>query len=394
MKLKSFFAGSVQAALGMAREELGAEALLVNSRKSPPEAKHLGEYEVVAALMPGDATPAAPAPAGTGGRRKARGTTAAVAAGRDDLLCREVAELRRQMQRMRKAIWQSGLVRLQRAPGTEVLPLLLEAEIEPQLAQEIAACVEARLSGDPLLKEATTPAPRIVSPSTDPGGEERLRQLLRAELERRFSVESELGRDGAQPRIVALVGPPGVGKTATLAKLAVICGLKCRRSVQLLSMDTCRIAAGEPLRTYASILGVGFQLLATALALEQALKKRQHKDLILIDTPGFSPRDRNAAADLAACFARCPEIDIHLTLPATTKSADLTSAVDRFEIFRPSKLLFTRVDEASSFGPAFSEAVRTAKPISFLATGQQVPEDLEAAVKARVIELVLQRDSD
>lgn len=367
MKLKSFFAGSVQAALGMAREELGVEALLVNSRKSLPEAKHLGEYEVIAASMPGDATAAAPAPAATRGRRKARGTTAAAAAGRDDLLCREVAELRREMQRMRRAIWQSGLVRPQRAPGTEALALLLEAEIEPQLAQEIAACVEAA------------------------GGEGRQREFLAAELERRFSVEPELG-SGAQPRIVALVGPPGVGKTATLAKLAVIRGLKRHRSVQVISMDTCRIAAGEPLRTYASILGVGFQSLATVPALQQALKKCQHKDLILIDTPGFSPRDREAAAELAACFARRPEIDTHLTLPATTKSVDLTSAVDRFEIFRPSKLLFTRVDEASSFGPAFSEAVRTAKPISFLATGQQVPEDLEEAVKARVIELVLQRE--
>jgi flagellar biosynthesis protein FlhF len=100
----------------------------------------------------------------------------------------------------------------------------------------------------------------------------------------------------------------------------------------------------------------------------------------------------DAAADLAILLAEHPEIDTHLVLAATSKPADLTCTVDRFEIFRPSKLLFTRVDETSSFGPAFSEAARTAKPISFLATGQQVPEDLQEAAKARVVELLLERN--
>jgi flagellar biosynthesis protein FlhF len=154
-------------------------------------------------------------------------------------------------------------------------------------------------------------------------------------------------------------------------------------------MDTFRIASIEPLRTYAAILGVGFQAVSTGLALAQALQEHRHKDLILIDTPGFGPRDMDAAAELAAVLATHPEVDVHLVLAATTKSADLTSAVDRFEIFRPSKLLFTRVDETSSFGPAFSEAARTGKPISFLAAGQQVPEDLVAAAKDQVIELIL-----
>lgn len=367
MELKSFFAGPVQAALGMAREKLGAEAIVVNSRKSPPEAKRLGEYAAAAASISGDATPAKPAPAGTRARRKARG-----------LALRWPPPAGRSILRMRKALWQSGLAGVRRVPGTEVPRILLEAQIEPQLAQEIAACVEAGVSGDPSL----------------PGGEERPRQLPRAELERRFSVEPELGRPGSQPRIVGLAGPPGVGKTATLAKPAVIRGLKCRRPVQMLSMDTCRIAADEPLRTCASIPGERFQPLGTILALEQALRERQHKDLVLIDMPGVSPGDMDAAADPAACFARRPEIDTHLVLQATAKSADLTSVEVRFEIFRPSKLLFTRVDEASSFGPAFSEMVRTAKPLSFLTTGQQALEDFEEAAKARVIELILQPNSD
>jgi flagellar biosynthesis protein FlhF len=101
-----------------------------------------------------------------------------------------------------------------------------------------------------------------------------------------------------------------------------------------------------------------------------------------------------AASELATALGAHPKVDVHLVLAATTKSADLTSAVDRFEIFRPSKLLFTHVDETGSFGPAFSEAARTAKPISFLATGQQVPEDLQEAATGQVIDLILERMSN
>ena len=390
MKLKSFFAGSVEAALGLAREELGADAILVNSRQAPPEAKHLGAYEVVAAWMPDQARPAAEATAGAA--RPAGEAQPTARSGADESLCREVAELRRQMDRMRRAVWQTGLSRGQAAPlagaKTEVLSLLLEADIDPPLAQEIAACVEARLAGDPLLAGGAAPLGGGAETS------EFLRSSLQAELGRRFAVDPSLGRAGAAPRVVALVGPAGAGKTTTLAKLAVAHGCASRRPIQLLSMDTFRIASIEPLRTYAAILGVGFQAVATGLGLQQALQEHRHKELILIDTPGFGPRDMDSAAELAAALGARPGVDVHLVLAATTKSADLTSAVDRFEIFRPSKLLFTRLDETSSFGPAFSEAARTAKPISFLATGQQVPEDLKEAATGEVIELILERMSN
>jgi flagellar biosynthesis protein FlhF len=102
----------------------------------------------------------------------------------------------------------------------------------------------------------------------------------------------------------------------------------------------------------------------------------------------------DAAAEIAAWLSAHPGIETHLVLPATMKPADLTCAVDRFEVFRPSKLLFTRVDETSTFGPAFSEASRTGKPISFLATGQRVPEDLMEATKKRVVELILESRMD
>ena len=116
------------------------------------------------------------------------------------------------------------------------------------------------------------------------------------------------------------------------------------------------------------------------------------KDLILIDTPGFGPKDMDAAEDLARFLAGRPEIDTHLVLTASARSADLKRVVDRFEVFRPRKLLFTKLDETGTFGPILNEAVRTGKPVSFLAAGQQIPDDLEPATADRILELALKRE--
>lgn len=97
----------------------------------------------------------------------------------------------------------------------------------------------------------------------------------------------------------------------------------------------------------------------------------------------------DSAWDLARFLGTHPLIDTHLTLTPSMKSADLTRVVDRFEIFRPRKLLFTRLDETESFGAILNEAARTQKPVSFLTFGQRIPEDLEAATKSRIVELLL-----
>jgi flagellar biosynthesis protein FlhF len=379
MRLKSYFAATVEAAVGQAREEMGPEAMIVQSRKAAPEARHLGEYEVVIAELPEE-----PRPAGL-----ASGEEVGVVAGHapSELIHREMAELRREIEEMRRAIWRSGwnsgasAAPLSRV--AEALAALVEAEVEPELAREVAACVEGRLAGDPLL--GRHPGDQVHA------GEERLWSALVAEMESRFSVDPTVGRPETEPRVMAVVGPPGCGKTTALVKLAVTHGVAGRRPVQLVSMETYRIAAAEPLRSYAAVLGAGFQALDTTRALAQALEEHRRKGLVLIDTPGYGPADLEIARDLAAFFASRAEIDTHLVLAASTRSADLTHAVERFEMFRPSKLLFTKTDETTTLGPVFSEAVRTGKPVSFLAGGQRIPEDLEAADKRRILDGILRR---
>jgi flagellar biosynthesis protein FlhF len=367
MKLKSYFAPTVGAALRQARQELGDGAVLVEARRSPPEARHLGECEVVITLAP----PVATDEAGSQARAAEAepGATAAPGAGRFSI---ELLELRREVQRMAATMARAGFT----APGAS----LLGADLAAIFSDLIAAEVDAELAQD------------VVSSLRAAGGSEgpaELRQRLIAELGNRFSADPQLGRNTEAPRVVALVGPPGAGKTTTLVKLALRHGLTARRPVQLISVDNFRVAAGEQLRSYAAILGVGFQSLESAGPLRQALEEHRHKDLILIDTPGYAAQDMDVAAEVAALLASHPAVDTHLVLTASMKSADLSHAADRFAVFRPRKLIFTRLDETCSFGPLLSQAARTGWAISFLAGGQQIPEDLEHATKERIVELVL-----
>jgi flagellar biosynthesis protein FlhF len=174
-----------------------------------------------------------------------------------------------------------------------------------------------------------------------------------------------------------------------VVKLAARYGLASRKPAQIVSADVYRIAAADQLRSLAAILGIGCDVVETPVALAQALEEHRGKELIFIDTPGLARSEMEDGADLARLMAAHPEIDAHLVLPASMKPADLARVIDRYEMFRPTKLLFTRLDETGCYGALISEAARRSLPISFLATGQQIPDDLEPATKERLTAVVL-----
>jgi len=379
MKIKSYFARTVEDAIARASQELGPEAMLVNSRRTSAETRHLGEYEVAfasevhgAAAEPEPAAPSGTAPA-TGPAWKP-GT---------DRLSQEVSELKRELEGMRRVLTRSAFAPPQwTAPPaaiSDAYAMLAASDMAPELVREIVQAAEERMDG-------ARPARVRMQARTDPTA---LQRALVEELESRIRVQPGLGRPDASPRITALVGPPGSGKTTTLVKLAVNYGLAGRRPVLLLSMDTYRVAAAEQLRSYAAILGVGFHVTETPASLAQAIEENRGKELVLIDTPGLGFGDMDTADDLARFLATRSDIDTQLVVPASMKPADLRRVVDTYEVFRPQRLLFTKFDETCTFGPVFGEAARTGKPLSFFATGQRIPEDLEEARSGRLLELVL-----
>jgi flagellar biosynthesis protein FlhF len=174
-----------------------------------------------------------------------------------------------------------------------------------------------------------------------------------------------------------------------LVKLAVQYGLAARKTVQILTTDTYRIAAAEELRSYAAILGIGCQVLETPGALAQAINECRQKDLLLIDTPGLCRSEMEACEDLAKLLATYPGLDTHLVLPASMRAADLRRVSEQYSVFQPRKLLFTRMDETETVGPILSLSVRMGKPVSFFSHGQRIPEDLEPATGDLLLDLVL-----
>jgi flagellar biosynthesis protein FlhF len=377
MKIKSYYARTVEDAMAAARQEMGAEAMLVNSRKTPVEARHLGEYEVVFATI-------GPSGAATEASLSLPGESVpAVIAPPTDRLSSEVAELKKELEGMRRAITRTACAPAQwvgvSQDVSDAYAMLTSAEVSAELAREVVQAAGDRLNGQ------HPPAGR--APQRVDGAA--FERAVVEELAGRFTADATLGRGPAQPRIVAMVGPPGSGKTTTLVKLAVNYGLGARRPVLLLSMDTYRVAAADQLRSYAAILGVGFQVLETVGSLAQAIEENRGKELIFIDTPGLAYGELEDSASLGHFLSTRADIDTHLVLSASMKPADLSRMVDAFGILRPQHLLFTKLDETSSYGPILTEAARTGKPLSFFTHGQRIPEDLEAASSERLLDLVL-----
>jgi flagellar biosynthesis protein FlhF len=185
-------------------------------------------------------------------------------------------------------------------------------------------------------------------------------------------------------RVVALVGPTGVGKTTTIAKLAANYRLREKRRVGLITVDTYRVAAVEQLRTYADIIDLPMEVVATPREMREAVARMSHLDLVLMDTAGRSPRDEVKIQELKSMLAEAKPDDVHLVLSSTAGAKSLTAAAERFADVGTTALLLTKIDEATSLGHLVTLLRACRLPVSYLTDGQNVPDDIQTADRRRL----------
>lgn len=221
---------------------------------------------------------------------------------------------------------------------------------------------------------------------------ENVRESIIATIQTLVEVAPPDYGDRSQQKRIALVGPTGVGKTTTLAKIAASYLGQFSNSIALITIDTYRIAAVEQLKVYGEIMHLPVDVVITPEQLQKALAKHHNKELILIDTAGRSPRDALCIKELSAFLTPQLDIEKHLVLSATTRENELLETVNRFRPLDVDKTIFTKIDECSSLGVLLNIQIQNPSPLSYVTNGQRVPEDLLEITPRVVAELIMSQD--
>ncbi len=220
-----------------------------------------------------------------------------------------------------------------------------------------------------------------------------LKSCLTAKIE--TAEPFELDFDAKRPKVIMLVGPTGVGKTTTLAKISAQYRYNpnwgVRPKIVFITADLYRLAAVEQLLKYTEILGVELEVTYSPDEVRQALAKHKDAHLVLFDTAGTCQRNMPQMSTLAGIVEASHPSEVHLVISSTTKYSDMVDVVDHFMEVHPSRLIFTKIDESTTYGPLLNTMVKYKIPISYLTTGQNVPEDIERARPERIAKLLLNR---
>ncbi len=215
--------------------------------------------------------------------------------------------------------------------------------------------------------------------------ENKARELIRSCIKKRINIQPY----DPHQKVLVFVGPTGVGKTTTIAKLAARATLNEGKKVGLISADTYRIAAVEQLRTYSDILNIPLHVIYQPEEISDAIKQLQHLDLIMVDTAGRSHRDENQIIELKRLLDQINGKEIYLLLSCTTRQQDIRDILDKYSFLEDYKVIITKVDEATAFGTLINVPVMTEKAISFMTTGQSVPDDIEVVTIDKIMNLMI-----
>ncbi|WP_341301932.1 flagellar biosynthesis protein FlhF [Lysinibacillus sp. FSL H8-0500] len=391
MKMKKYYASSIPEAMKQVRAELGEDAVILNSKVVITK-KFFGmikkkSFEVVAGvdtiepnhLMP----PPAILPATTKDNARLQEITNAIQAkihqdqpqpntinedtGISEELRKEIADLKSLMQSMHKKTTKAQY-------PDELLPFI-EYLKQQELSEELITTI-----GDELFmyfKEASEinfSQCKLIT-----------KNLLRKKLE-----NLPIGGLSYERKYINVLGPTGVGKTTTIAKMAARAVLEKKKKIGFITTDTYRIAAIEQLKTYAGLLQAPVEIAYNATDFEQAIQKLSYLDLVFIDTAGRNYKETKYVDDLQRLIKFDDQAESFLVLAMTTKEKDMANIVDQFKQLPIEKFIFTKIDETNSIGTMINLMIKYTKGLAYYTNGQEVPEDIEEADLEAVLNLFFQ----
>jgi flagellar biosynthesis protein FlhF len=217
-----------------------------------------------------------------------------------------------------------------------------------------------------------------------------IREKLTEQVERMIPSSGPLVRTKkVGPHVVALIGPTGVGKTTTLAKLAANLQLREKRRVGLITIDTYRIAAVDQLRRYAELIESPLKVVNSPEQLQEAIVAMSDCEFILIDTAGRSPSDTLKLNELKGFLEAAGPDEVHLVVSSAASQACIEQAIERFSMVRVDKIIFTKLDEAVHVGVVLNVVRKVNKALSYVTTGQNVPDDIEVGRGSKLAQMLL-----
>ena len=370
MKIKKFIASDYRAAIRQAKSEMGRDAIILHSRQvkrngiigwfTPPQ------VEITVAMddtlqVYGDRTRqnmAAVSWASVGPADQP--PPLHIKTAKEIELVEEIKRMNYLMEEMRNQLHEVESIKGLSQPVQVFYETLIGNRVKPEIAMHIAASIQNRLPQDNGMETKWA--------------HEVCLHTLREYVKDISPISLHNRKTGS---LVFMIGPTGVGKTTTIAKLAANMTFLDGKKVALITLDTYRIAAADQLRTFADIMGIPLSVVFSDAEIQEAVDQYQDKDMILVDTAGSSPFNQEQMGNLERFVKVAQPNEIILVLSVTTDSDDLLNIYHQFKSIGIDKIIFTKLDEATTYGQILNVTYETRKPIAYVTTGQNVPDDIE-----------------